>query len=91
MAAQGYDISSNILFQDNQSTIKLLENGKRSSTQRTRAVEIRYFFLTDVIQKGLIKVEYCPTDEMVADVFTKPLQGKKFREFKARVMGHVRA
>ena len=33
-------------------------------------------------------IEYCPTNEMVADFFTKPLQGKKFQEFKDTIMGH---
>jgi len=35
-----------------QSTILLLENGKSSSTKRTRALNIRYFYLTDQIEKG---------------------------------------
>ena len=42
LEAQGYEIKENLLYQDNQSTIKLLENGKRSSGKRTRALSIRY-------------------------------------------------
>jgi hypothetical protein len=77
----------NILFQDNKSTILLLNNGKRSSGKNTRAVDIRYFFLTDQIEKGNVVVEYCPTTEMVADFMSKPLQGKLFQKFKAVIMG----
>ena len=44
MEAQGYEIRKNILFQDNKSTILLENNGKRSSSQRMRAFNIRYFF-----------------------------------------------
>ena len=47
MEAQRYEIEENIIYQDNKSTILLLENGKRSSSKRTRAINIRYFFLTD--------------------------------------------
>jgi hypothetical protein len=85
--AQGYNIDSNILYQDNQSAIKLEINGKKSSTKRTRALNIRYFFLTDQVQKGLIKIEYCPTGELIADFQTKPLQGILFEKFRRAIMG----
>ena len=88
MEAQGYEIEKNILFQDNKSTILLERNGKKSSSKRTRALNIRYFFLTDQIQKGNLSVEYLPTTEMVADYFSKPLQGKLFQKFKKAIMGH---
>jgi hypothetical protein len=88
MEAQGYEIEKNILYQDNKSTILLEENGKRSSGKRTRAFNIRYFFLTDQIKKGNVQVEYCPTGEMIADFMTKPLQGKLFEKFRKLIMGH---
>jgi hypothetical protein len=87
MEAQGYEITKNILYQDNKSTILLEENGKRSSSKRTRAFNIRYFFLTDQIEKGNLTVEYCPTLKMKGDFFTKPLQGKLFREHKNSILG----
>jgi len=67
MEAQGYKIKHNILYQDNKSTILLLENGKASSSKRTRALNIRYFYLTDQIEKENIKVHCCPTNKMIAD------------------------
>jgi hypothetical protein len=88
MEAQGYKVEQNILFQDNKSTILLLNNGKRSSSKRTRAINIRYFFLTDQIEKGRLSVSYCPTSEMIGDFFSKPLQGKAFMKMKRLIMGH---
>ena len=88
MEAQGYEITKNILYQDNKSTILLENNGKRSSGKRTRALNIRYFFLTDQIAKGNLSIEYCPTTEMIADYMTKPLQGKLFEKFRKLIMGH---
>jgi hypothetical protein len=88
MEAQGYPIERNILYQDNKSTMLLLNNGKKSSTQRTRALNIRYFYLTDQIEKGNLEVVYCPTDNMVADYHSKPLQGKLFDKFRQQLMGH---
>jgi hypothetical protein len=88
MEAQGYKIDQNILYQDNKSTMLLLNNGKRSSGKRTRAFDIRYFFLNDRIEKGHLAVEYCPATGMVADYMSKPLQGKLFQEFRKAIMGH---
>ena len=85
---QGYEIEKNVLYQDNKSAILLEKNGKRSSGKRTRAINIRYFFVTDQIEKGLVSVEYCPTGEMIADYLTKPLQGKLFEKFRNLIMGY---
>jgi len=62
MEEQGYDVKENILCQDNKSTILLENNGKRSSGKRTRAINIRYFFLTDQVEKGNLRIECCPTE-----------------------------
>ena len=52
MEQQGYSLNKNILFQDNKSAILLENNGKRSAGKRSRALNVRYFFLTDQIEKG---------------------------------------
>jgi hypothetical protein len=88
MEAQGYGTDT-ILAQDNQSTIRLADNGKASSGRGTRHINIRYFFITDRIARKEIAVQYCPTKEMVADYFTKPLQGALFYKFRDQIMGLV--
>ena len=84
---QGYPIEKNILYQDNKSAILLEENGRKSAGKRSRALNIRYFFITDQVEKGNVQIEYCPTDDMIGDFMTKPLQGEKFRKFRALVLG----
>ena len=44
-------------------------------------MNIRYFFVKDRQEKGEQDIQYCPTDDMIADYFTKSLQGKKFLMF----------
>jgi len=83
---QGYNVDQSILFQDNKSTMLLEQNGKESSSKRTRHINIRYFFITDCIERNELRVEYCPTDDMLADFLTKPLQGKKFFKFRRILM-----
>jgi len=83
---QGYPVGTTTVHQDNQSTILLEKNGPASSSKRTRHINIRYFFVTDRVNKKEIKIEYCPTKEMVADFFTKPLQGCLFYKLRALIL-----
>ena len=86
MEAQGVTIENNVIHQDNKSAILLEKNGKASSSKRTRHMNIRYFFVTDQIKQGHATIEYCPTDQMIADYFTKPLTGTKFRDMWSKIM-----
>jgi len=72
---QGYKIAKSELMQDNQSTMRWLKNGKRSSGKQSRHVNIRFFWVADILKAHRISVEYCSTFHMLGDFFTKPLQG----------------
>jgi hypothetical protein len=86
MREQGIPIQETILYQDNMSSILLEKNGRSSSSKRTRHMNIRYFFITDRVQSKEIDIQYCPTEEMFADYFTKPLQGNLFRRMRDYIM-----
>jgi hypothetical protein len=86
LEAQGYVMGPVTLYQDNQSTIVLAEKG-RSNSGRTRHVNIRYFFVKDKIESQEVKVEYMPTDDMIADYLTKPLQGQQFTKLRGAILG----
>jgi hypothetical protein len=73
-----------VLYQDNLSAKTLLETGKRSS--RTRHIAVRYFFIKDQVLKRQIEIKYCPTEDMVADILTKPLQGADFIRLRAELL-----
>ena len=64
------------LNQDNQSAIFIEKN--HSVKQRTKHIEIKYHFIRMFIQEGKLAVKYCPTNEMTADILTKPLSRKAF-------------
>ena len=87
LETQGHSIKQNIVYQDNQSAIILDNNGKKSSGKRTRALNVRYFMVTDQVKKGHLIIRYCPTDNMVGDFMTKGLQGIKFSKFRNIIMG----
>jgi hypothetical protein len=75
-------------YQDNKSTIQFEKNSRRSCGPSSRHIDIRYFWIKDRLGLENIDVVYCPTEQMLADLFTKPLQGNLFRKLKAVVMGH---
>ena len=86
--AQGYKVHSNILYQDNQSTIRMAKNGRNSCTGNSRHIHIRYFFVKYRIDKGEIRVQYCPSYLMLADFFIKPLQRELFKIFRDAIMSY---
>ncbi len=87
LEAQGYPVKENVLLQDNQSAILLESNGRRSAGKRSRHLNVRYFFIEDQKKKGNVKIEFCPTDAMTADYFTKLLVGKKFGKLRREIVG----
>ena len=84
---QGYEIHENFIYQDNQSAIKLENNGRRSSSKRTRHTSIRYYFITDSTTNQEASVEFFPTLDMIVDYLTKALQGYQFRCFRNIILG----
>jgi len=86
LAAQGIPVPTKTIYQDNKSTILLSENGRLSSSKRTRHLNVRYFFVTDKIQKGEVKVAYCLMENMLADFFSKSLQGLAFRKMQRIIL-----
>ena len=83
---QGYPIKKYIFYQDNESAIKIERNGRKSCGEKSRHIHIRYFFMADVIKRENITIKHCPTGEMIADFYTKPLQGSLFRKMRNYIM-----
>jgi hypothetical protein len=84
--AQGFEVKANIVYRDNTSSMRLEENGKASSGKCTRHFHIKFFYITDLINKNEIQIKYCPTEDMIADYMTKPLVGIKFEHFCKLIM-----
>jgi hypothetical protein len=60
-----------IIFADNQDAIKLSKNLQHHN--RTKYIDVKYYFIWESSQNGLIQLIYISTDEMVTDIFTKSL------------------
>ena len=78
LMSQGYNVGPAIIWQDNKSTLAMAERG-RSTSSRTKHIPVRYFFVIDRVRSGEVVLQYKPTEYMVADLLTKPIQGELFR------------
>ena len=66
-----------IMYQDNLSCMALISKG-RPSSERTRHMSIRNFWIKDKVTDGDVVIEHLGTKEMFANLLTKPLQGAQF-------------
>ena len=85
LLAQGLEIGSAIIWQDNKSTMAMVDKG-RSTSSRTKHISIRYFFITDRVRSGDVILQYKPTEQMVADLLTKPVQGELFKYLRRMML-----
>ena len=67
------------------STISMINNGV-SKSNRTRHMNVRYFWTKERVDSGEISIVYMPTDNMIADILTKPLQGDKFVSLRRQLL-----
>ena len=75
-----------IVREDNQSCISMLRS--EGGTRRSKHIDTRYNFVQELVKTGVIDVQYCPTQSMIADCLTKPLARVKL-ELHRRQIGIV--
>lgn len=68
-----------VLYGDNLSAQQLAKNHTYHS--RTKHIDIKYNFIRDVVNNDMLKIEYIPTNDMIADVLTKNLNKIKHCNF----------
>jgi len=78
-----HQIDVTVIFCNNQSCVKLSEN--LVFHDRSKHIDMKYHYIRDIVQKGVVKLQYISTDEQVIDIFTKPLATLKFAYFRERL------
>ena len=66
-----------VVYQDNMSCMAPVDRG-RLGAERTRHIDIRYFWVKERVEKGEMQGEHKETKDLYANVLTKPLQGSQF-------------
>ena len=70
---------------DNQSAINLAKNPMYH--KRTKHIQVKYHFIRDEVRSGKVELLYIPTEDNVADIFTKPVTKLKLDRFKTDISG----
>lgn len=74
-----------VISQDNKSTITLAQKGP-SGEGRTKWMNVKSFWVSEHLADGTVVLKYTPSEEIVADGFTKLLGGKRFKLWRAKVL-----
>jgi hypothetical protein len=78
---------SMLVEQDNQSTLHLAKIGEGLGG-KAKHFRVRFHFLKELCEEGLISMKYCQTEDMMADVLTKPMVGRERNRQVLRMMYH---
>ena len=78
-----HEMGPTIIHYDNQSCVNISENPVFHD--RSKHNEIKYHYIIDMVQRKEVHVQYLPTHEQIADIFTKPLARTKFEYFPERL------
>lgn len=68
------DSDFSVLFEDNQGAMRWSTHGVR----KAKHVATRQNFVKEHVDSGTVSIRYCPTEHMIADCLTKPLQINRF-------------
>ena len=79
----GIHLSTTTLFSDNQSTIALTKEHQYHA--HTKHIDVQFHFICWIIEDRKLQLIYCPTEEMVADIFTKALTSTKVKHFACKL------
>jgi hypothetical protein len=77
------ELEATCIWCDNQSCVKLTEN--QVFHDKSKHIEIRYHYIRDMVQRGVVKLQYVATNEKITDVLTKPLSRVKFVYFTGKL------
>jgi hypothetical protein len=80
MEAMGYPQQNISILQDNQAAISMMQKEPRNFQTKSRHVRVKWEFFREHYKGKRFFLEYCPTEDMTADVLTKPLVGQLFRK-----------
>jgi hypothetical protein len=71
---------------DSTCAMQMIKQGT-GSFKRTKHIKVRFFWLKELIDQGQIELIYVHTDELVADILTKPVTGWKFQYLLYKLLG----
>ena len=87
LTEMGFELPRSNMFIDNKGAIHTVSNP--CTEWRSATLATKYYKCRHAVESGDIHCEYVPTDDNVADFFTKALTGDKFKKFSEDIFGVV--
>jgi hypothetical protein len=69
-----------VILEDNQGAIAIAQNPVGHA--RTKHIDIKYHYVRECVQNGIVRLEYCPTEDMLADFLTKSISKVRFEKIR---------
>jgi hypothetical protein len=82
----GYEQNKVPMLVDSTCAMQMVKQGT-GSFKRAKHIKVRFFWLKELIDQEMLELIYTPTDELVADILTKPLVGWKFQYLLYKLIG----
>jgi hypothetical protein len=82
----GKESDTHLLYVDNKTAISLINNPVLHD--RSKHIEIRFHYIQECSERGLIKVNFIRIEEQLGDILTKPLARVKFKELHSKISVH---
>jgi hypothetical protein len=76
--------SPSIVYEDNRSAINLAKAPE--ITKNSKHIQTRFHYIRDLVKQRLVEVQYLPTDQMTADLLTKPLATTPFLYLRSKLL-----
>jgi hypothetical protein len=77
-----------VIHQDNTSAMTLAYLGMSASGSNSKFMDLKYFWIKEYLESKMFKLEYLPTDAMIADLYASPRIGGFFRTMRDIVLGY---
>jgi hypothetical protein len=79
----GFTQDTMVIHCDNTSAINISKNPFQHS--RTKHIDIRHHFIRDLVESRIVSLSFLLTDNQLADILTKPLDGSKFESLRKAI------
>ena len=76
-------LDATCIYCDNQSCVKLYENPMFHD--KSKHIDIKYHYIMDMVQRGVVKLQHVATNKQIADMLTKPFARVKFEYFREKL------
>jgi len=73
------------MYEDNQACIALSKH--HAYHRRTKHIALRWHFIREKVEEGIVKLVYISTKAQIADLLTKPLTRDVFERFRSSILG----